>query len=838
MSIRIGGSLRGRVSALISTGVLLLSPLATLLRAQAEVPPLRAGEGTVEGALLDEETAEPLGFANVAAYRLPGDSLVAGGTTDFDGAFALGGLPYGNYRVELSFIGYTSADREITLSAAEPVASLGQVAIAVGGQELTEAVVTAERAVMELGLDRKVFNVEKNIAAAGGSGEDLLRNIPSITVDLDGNVSLRGSGNVRFLINGRPSGLVGSDPATFLKSLTAANIERVEVITNPGAQFDPEGTAGLINIVLKRVQEDGFNTSVTLNLGTGNKIDGNVEANWRKGRFNSFAGVSGRYDERVFRGFRDQRTSLADTAFSGYFKFDGLRQNESLTAKIGTEYAVSERGTIQVQGTRQWSSGTSTNARRVDFRDAEGVLARTSNRDEREPEVEREYEVRADFRTDFKGKEGRTLSAALQTSYSGELETENYFEEVVNRDGELLYTNRQNAPVDEERREYLAQADFSEPFNESWQLDVGWRSTRERLRTDAAFNDFDVVADAFERVDSASTLFDYDEDVHALYSTLGGEAGKFSFSGGFRAELALTEGRLVEPEARAFTNDYFQVYPSVFVGYDLKEGRTLQASYSRRVNRPRSRELNPFVDRGDRYNLRSGNPALRPEFINSYELNLQQRYGRGTLTAGTYFRETIDQIARLTERVSDTVQLNTRGNVALGRDYGVELILTFRALEKLEFTASGNAYYTQIRGDASDRSRTVVVDADGYLFDGRLQASYEFPWGVESQATYFYRSPGVTPQGTIETIQSLDLGFRKSILNDRGAITLRVSDLFNTRRYRFTNQVAGVTTRSQFQRESRIAYVGFQYRFGANAERDRERDERGGGRDDGGGEDF
>jgi len=258
--------------------LLLLLPLGSVQAQRGPQPDL----GQVKGKLIDATTEEPIGFANVVVYTIS-DSLVTGTTTEIDGTFSFSDLPLGDYRIEMSFIGYDTENRSVELSEIERVFTIGDVTLGTGGQELDQVVVTAERAVMELGLDRKVFNVEKSVAAAGGSAEDLLRQLPSISVDLEGNISLRGSGNVRFLINGRPSGLVGSDPTTYLKSLSATNIERIEVITNPGAAYDPDGTAGIINIVLKNKRDDGFNASVNLNAGTGNKFDGSLDLNWRKG---------------------------------------------------------------------------------------------------------------------------------------------------------------------------------------------------------------------------------------------------------------------------------------------------------------------------------------------------------------------------------------------------------------------------------------------------------------------------------------------------------------------------------------------------------------------------
>ncbi|MGB3799522.1 MAG: TonB-dependent receptor [Lewinella sp.] len=803
-------------------------------------PQLAPNTGGVGGTLTEEGSDQPVGFANIAVYNVESGQMVSGTTSDIEGKFTLKDLPYGDYRLEVSFIGYEDEEMMLELNNGERYLEVGKINMASGGAtDLDEVVVTAERAIMELGLDRKSFNVEKSVAATGGSAADLLRQIPSITVDLEGNVSLRGSGGVRFLINGNPSGIVGSDPATYLQSLSASSIERVEVITNPGAAYDPEGTAGIINIILKQKEEDGFNVTTTLNAGTNNKFDGNMDLNWRKGKFNSFAGVSGRYDERFFQGFRDQEGRLVidtladgtivDSLFSRRFDFNGDRVRKSTLVKLGTEYSISPRAIIGVQGNYQLEWGDNSNLRTTDFFDSESDLDRTSTRTETEPSEETNYEVQLNYNQTFQ-QEGRRLSAQLQYSNNDESEIENYDEVITNEQNATIGTERQRSPTLEGRDRVLAQMDYEQTFGE-FKLTTGWRSTFERLEEDAEFQTFD--GNEFQTVDLFSNLFAYEEDVHAIYASFGGKIEKITFNAGLRAEQAYTTSQLLEPNLETFENDYFKVYPSIYAGYSFTEETTLQLSYSRRIERPRAWALNPFVDRGDPFNLRAGNPFLLPELINSFELNVQQQFGASTITGGVYFRQRNDIISRITEIQEGGVSLNTRANLDQGRDYGIEIISTYRPTEKLDLTLSANGYRSEIIGNSQNEN----IDQNGYLFSGNVQGSYELPWEVQAQFTYFYRSPGVRPQGRIEAIQSLDVGFRKQILNDRGAITFRVSDVFNQRKYRFVTETGGITTTSEFQRESRIAYIGFQYSLN-NLGQNNRRDEGRRGGDGGGDGDF
>ncbi len=815
----------------------LLICLGTCVRAQtpAAPPETAPNTGAVEGKLMDTNKAEPVGFANIAVYSVQDSQMIGGTTSDIDGNFSLKNLPYGDYRLEVSFIGYDDEEMMLELNNSERFIEVGTIDLSEGGAtDLDEVVVTAQRAIMELGLDRKSFNVEKSVASSGGSAEDLLRQIPSITVDLEGNVSLRGSGGVRFLINGKPSGLVGSDPATYLKSLSSSSIERVEVITNPGAAYDPEGTAGIINIILKKKQDDGFNATVNLTAGTGNKFDGNLDLNWRKGKFNSFGGVSGRYDERFFRGFRNQEGvlqleeedgSIRDSLFSREFRFEGDRVRTSQMFKLGTEYELTDRAQIGLQGNFQLEQGDNNNLRTTRFFNSEGALDRTSVRDETEPSDESDYEVQASYNQTFR-KEGRRLSGQLQYSKNDENEVENYSELITDPFDNPLGTNLQRSPTTESRERSMGQLDYEQTIGE-FKLTAGWRTTFERLTEDAAFQTF--TGSEYQTVDSLSNLFRYEEDVHALYATFGGKVDKITFNVGLRAEQAYTTSNLLEPNPQVFNNDYFKVYPSVFAGYSFTESTTLQASYSRRIERPRAWALNPFVDRGDPFNLRSGNPFLLPELINSFELNVQQQYGKGTFTGGVYFRQLNDIISRITRIQPGGVSLSTRDNLDRGRDYGIEIITTYRPTDKLDLTVSANGYRSEIIGNNQDEN----IDQNGYLFSGNVQGSYQLPWDIQGQFTYFYRSPGVRPQGRIETIQSLDVGFRKDIFDGKGAVTLRATDVFNTRRYRFTTETGGIVTESEFQRESRIVYLGFQYSLNRIDRSQREGGSRGG---DGGGD--
>mgnify|MGYP001795841749 CR=1 FL=1 len=787
--------------------------------------------GAFVGRVADEQSEEPILLANVLVYQAGTEDLIGGTTTNERGFFAVKDLEYGEYDVEISYLGYEDWRREgIQIMAEQRVGRIGRVFLGAGSSTLEEVEVTAERAAVEFGLDRKVFNVEQDIASSGGTAEDLLRNIPSVTVDLDGNISLRGSTNVRILINGKPSALAGMDRQGFLQQLAAGTIQRIEVLTNPSAKYDPEGMGGIINIITKQQNRQGFNVQTSVNIGTNDKYNGNVNLNYRVGKFNLTTGYSYNNDNRWFRGERFRTTNLADTFWIQDQQVDGDRQRLSHTFLGGVEYFLGKRSSIAVKGNysdQERENSSSRNNRFLGFND---VPLFNSLRTEVGTDEGDSWEVSLDFRQRFRN-EGQELNFSVQRSERNGIESESFFEDFTNMDGAVIASQRQINPQDEGNDNWLIQLDYSQDLGEETKLEAGGRVTLRGVFIDNEVLDFDPTLSEFVELETFSNAFLYQEDVYAAYGIVKGKVGKWEWQAGLRAEQTNTTAELQEPTVESFPNDYFSLFPSGFLTYQMTEQTGIQLNYSRRINRPRFRSLNPFVDFGDPLNPRSGNPYLLPEFINSFELNYLRSMEKGTLTLGAYLRQINDMITRINEPDPVTgVNLRTFANLNRGRNYGLEFVGTIRPAKKLQIITSGNAYRTEIFGT----NQETELDVDGYQFSARLQTMYTLgkDWGL--QLTGFYRSPGVRPQGEMRALYSIDFGVRKPILKGKGTITLRASDLFNTRRWSFFTEAGGITNDATFQRESRIAYIGFNYslRQDKNQRRRGNRQRGSGGMDD------
>ncbi len=791
---------------------------------------LAPGTGGMVGRVMDSDTEEPIILANVLVYQEGTEELVTGTTTDERGLFMLKDMEYGAYDVSVTYLGYETFSRpSITLSEDSRMERLGRVFMETSASTLDEVEVTAERSAVQFGLDRRVFNVEQDVASSGGTAEDLLRNIPSITVDLDGNISLRGSSNVRILINGKPSALTGMGRQAFLQQISAASIERVEVLTNPSAKYNPEGMAGIINIITKQQNRQGFNVQTSINIGTNDKYNGNVDLNYRVGKFNVRGGISYNDDQRWFRGDRFRSTQTADTIWYLDQAIRGDRHRQSLTYRGGVEYFLNKRGSLSFTGSYADQEGTDGSSRNNLFLSEGDETIFTALREETGGEVGEAWELMLDYRQRFR-TDGQSLSFTAQRSVDSDVEQEDFFENQFLPSGDPLAVFRQENPQLDDNDRWLAQLDYTHPLGESMRLETGLRASLRNVEIDNQLFDFNTDIEELVLVDSLSNRFAYKEDVYSAYGIIAGGGEKWEWQAGLRLEQTYTESTLLIPTENTFENNYLSLFPSAYLTYKLDETNSVQASYSRRINRPRFRSLNPFIDYSDPLNPRSGNPYILPEFINSYELTYLRTENFGSITIGAYYREINDIITRISTADPETgVNVRSFANLSSGRNYGLEIIGTLRPAKFWQLVISGNGYRNEVDGSNLETD----LNADGYQFSGRLQSSWTVLKDLGIQLTGFYRSPGVRPQGEMRAMYSIDFGLRKPVLKGKGTVTFRVTDIFNARRWSFITENNGIIDDATFQRESRIAYVGFTYSLRQDKRRgNRNRRERGGGGDD------
>ncbi|MFD3001415.1 TonB-dependent receptor domain-containing protein [Pontibacter toksunensis] len=799
----------------------LLSPLALLAQDGTAL-------GRVTGTVVQGPQKTPLGFANVVLLTPHDSSLVTGATTDISGKFVLERVPFGSYTLRVSIVGYpTKFVSNVAVSQDNPTVALNNVAMGAANTRLSEVEITAERELVEYDLDKRVVNVSQDISAESGTVADVLQNVPSVTVDIDGNVSLRGSSNVTILVDGKRTSLANLS----MDQIPANLIESIEIVTNPSSKYDPEGTSGVINLILKEDKNLGLNGTATVNVGTFENYNTSINLNYGLGKLS----LNGGYD---FRHRTRPGVSSTFTTYYGdsldYTYLDQVRERQSLDInhnfRLGADYQLSPKHAISASAFYRTDYEEDTGDLLYRFLGEDRGLIGTRTRQTEEGEEGYNMDLNLGYRQTFE-REGQELTADLVYTNNADDEESEW----VDQNMEVL--TRQYTLTNDKNRRFTAQADYVHPFSENSNLEAGFRSSLQRLDEDASFYDYNYEVGQFLFNDTISNRFVYDEHVHSLYANYSNKFRSISYQFGLRAEQTLTTADQ-RTQDMVYENDYFSLFPSLFVTHDINDDNKVQFSYSRRINRPRSRFLNPFVDRSDRFDVDFGNPQLNPEFINSLELGYLKYWGSSSFNVSTFYRHTTDQIQRLrrpavvTEDGETFTRLETTFiNLASGASYGVEFAGTHTVGNWWRLNGSLSGFRT----DLNDSQGDTELSNSQFSWNTRVNSTMTVWKDLDIQANAFYRAPMATIQGRREQLFSADLGLRKDVLDKRGTVMLRVSDIFNTRQWNFVSFEEGVfRSESNNRRQSRIIYVGFTYRINSDAKRERGNDDR----EDGGDGDF
>ncbi len=783
--------------------------------------------GKLMGVVKDKESGKPIEYATITLISKRDSSLITGGVTDKNGRFTISEIQLGFYQVKIKFIGYDAYETSVKLSPRSEGGieqNLGVIALQISAQMLDEAQVVAERDVMVSEIDRKVFNVAQNLTAQGGTADEILVNIPSVDVDADGNVSLRGSENVTILINGKPSGLAGAGRQAVLDQIPASSIERVEIITNPSAKFDPDGMAGIINIVLKKNREAGINGSVNLGIGTAETYNAAAQLSYNSGKWNVFGNYGFNYRDAFSNG-----TNLRQNIFENELNIidqisSGSRQRENHLVKGGLDFYANERNTLSLAVTHRFGDQSRLNT--ILYQDGISLtnLSPTSERQSPEIEDEKNTDINFTYRKDFeKPQQNFTLDYVFSDSY--ELETGIYEEIFFD---EFTPTILQNNFTKENAQIHTLSADYVHPIGKNTKLETGYKLIHRRINTDFDSETFDYTLNFYAPDIALNNEFEYSEEIHAVYGIFGQTLGNFAYQVGLRAESALTDSRLITTN-ELFENDYISLFPNAYIKYNLDKTQQVQLSYGRRINRPRTGQLNPFTDYGDPFNLRSGNPFLKPEYIDVYELNYAYDGNKHSVNFGLYYRD-ITNVIRRFKTVNDTtsVAYTTFVNLEGGRTYGAELIWNFRPAKIFSMMFSTNVFRNEL--DASNLESDLSTS--GTSFSSKLMANLNPAKNISLQISSRYRAPFIITQGMIWDFYATDIAIRQKIWKGKADFSFRITDIFNNMRFRLEIEADNFTQDSYRKWESRTALLNFSYRFGKQT---RKRGKKGDGAERGGG---
>ncbi len=800
---------------------LLLSQTAL---AQQQGSPSGANQASVSGTVIDAETDESIASATVALWFEADSSLATGAVTDQNGGFEIEGLRPATYYVEVSFVGYEKMRiDDVDLTSGDGSADLGSIALQPDTRQLDEVVVEEERTYVEVGIDKTVYNTREQLASVGGSATDVLENIPSVEVDIDGNISLRGSENVAIHINGRPTSMDGDALASFLQGLPSNMVERVEVIPNPSARHDPEGMSGILNIVLRQDQDRGLGGSLTAGGSTQAEYNVSGLVNFQKGDWSSFLNYGVRRSERDSEGDRYRRNKFEDplTALSQDDSGERGGFSHSLTGSV--EYSLGERSVLSYSPRLSLRNGETENLVAYRVLDADDDLL---NRYRRSTLGER-HDVDTDHRFSFQhiidpGSHEFSVEADFEYEIEGDDE---FFEQqdlTMGGDPSNATPERQEVTEDEENMELDLEADYVRPLLNG-RLEAGYQGSFESTDNTFFSQTFDYDADRYAPDVDLNNSFIYDEQTHSAYGTINQEVGRFGLQAGARLERAFTKFNLTTTN-ETYKNDYFSIFPSAFALYKIQEGsehqKQVRLSYSKRVRRPNTWQLNPFGDFEDPLFRREGNPFLTPEYTHAFEVSYVQFSGPATLTLSPYFRRTVDEISWHQFLTDDGVSIVTFRNFDTSDSWGAEAIGTLRLGDWIQAHANFNAY--RVVTDGSNVDSDLSNDALGW--SARVNGTINVQSDLAVQMSFFYRAPMDIENGRMGSFSRANFAVRQYLFNRRANLSLRVRDPLNMSGFSMQREDDRFYQESDRSWNSREVSLSFTYNFGQQQDR-RQRDQ-------------
>lgn len=778
----------------------------------------------ISGNITDSETAEPLEYATISLVNERFPNRIQGGITDENGNFDIEIFP-GKYNITLEYIGFQKVTlenriiRETTL--------LGDFKLNINSESLNEVELIGERTEVEIRLDKRIYNVGKDITVRGGSVTDVMDNIPAVSVDVEGNISLRGNDNVRILINGKPSGLVGLSGSAALRQLPAESIEKVEVVTSPSARYEASGTAGIINIILKKDELIGFNATFIANAGIPEYLGGTATLNWRTKRLNIFSTTT----------YRDQKSLGGGVFNSEYFNgdlpssfanetrdYDRIRKNYFVN--LGAEYYINDKTSLTISGFIRDSNNTSDANTEIDDLNANGDVLSSVDRLQEEAEEDNSSQFTANFTKKF-NDDGHELVAEIQLQKS----TEDEFADISNSD-----SPSETAGTLESQKRNLFQLDYVWPIDKNTQFEFGYRGDFSSQE-----NDYEIAIKENGRfiIDSnLSNVLLFEQNINALYTQFGAKINKFSYLLGLRMEntnIVIDQKTTNDFKEKKYTN----FFPTVNLSYEFSEEENITLGFSRRIRRPRSWSLNPFPSRSSVTFFRQGNPDLDPSYSSTFDFGYLKRWEKLTLNGSAYYQKATQVITRITEATGEVVRVSedpiieipslraTSINLAENNRLGTEFTLTFTPSRKFRLSGNFNIFNSETIGTYNNQ----VFDAEIVSWFARINSNVTLPKGWTAQLRGFYRGPNATAQSKSKGFFVLSGAINKDVLNKKGTLSFNASDLLNSRFYRNTTTTKLFTNYSEFQWRRPSYVMTFTYKIN---ERKNQRRKRGQNYGDGG----
>ena len=780
------------------------------------------GEGIVLGRLVDQNAKKALEYVKIKVLLAKDSSLVSGQFTDSEGKFNIENLPFAPLILQATFAGYdTLWINQIIPTKELRVVNLGEYNLTVNNQRIVdEIIVQGKQDILRSGIDKKVYNVAQDLTLRGGTANDVLKNLPSIDLDQDGRILLRGEGSVNILIDGKPSSLTGSNGKTLLDALPAGSIERIEIVTNPSAKYDPDGSSGIINIVLKKNKLKGVNGLITANLGSGNLKGGNVadesiSLSYRNASFNAFTSYNGRYLDGYRNNFLYSRQTLAnDSVVILDQNRLGTDLNAGHTARMGFDWTLKHNRSIAFSSTASMGqrdrTGDLWNTRYSE--DALGNLYATSlwRRVSYDPSDQKNIDFNLNFRQNFKSNRGYLTADATHSigtdMIQGFYDQTQYSLDTVELS--MVAPLSQRLSNKESSRVTTLQTDgvYLWP-DQSIRTEFGAKGIVRHQVVDTYSETMDSVSNLFLEDTLSNFLYNYDEQIFSGYGIIAHQYKKFKYQAGVRLEQAFQIPNLVSDTLR-IVNEYFNFFPSAHIRYTIKQGSELGLSYSRRITRASSSDLNPFTSYADPLNLQRGNPYLQPEFIDSYDFSYSREAKKLNFSASVFYRRTTDMISRVRQFSENNASVQTFINLNTSHSVGTEFVVSYKPTTWFRSTLSSNVNFIKYITDVSSWNRS------GFNGNVKLNSSADF-WKKTAtvQLNVNYVAPRVTILGTAQRRGAIDVAFDKR-LGDHWTLGCKVTDVLNRQGFYAYLRQPTISQDIEFKWLTRRFYINVTYKFG------------------------
>ena len=776
------------------------------------------GEGMIMGRIVNSINDKSMEYVTVRLFLEKDSSLIAGIYSDSEGKFLFDKLVLGTYYLKFSFAGFLAKRSEsLTITSNLKVLNLGSISMELDKTlEIGQVDVVGQASILNAGIDKKVYNVAEDMSVKGGTANDVLKNIPSVDLDQDGRIMLRGDGAVTVLIDGRPSSLSGGNGKTLLDALPAGSIERIEIVTNPSAKYDPDGTSGIINIVLKKNKLKGFNGLLNANLGSGNFKGGNVaDGGFSLSYRNSFFNIYGSYNGRYLDGYRNNTSYIRQTFINDSISIldqnrTGTDLNAGNTARFGVDFTLKNRRLISFSSTGSNGRRDRTGDLWNGVKDSNEALLSLGRRESYDPSQQHNYDFNANFKQDFKDSRGSFVIDANQ-SIGMEAIQGYYLQRYYGIDSVLNGSLPLNQRLFNQEKNNITsiQADFTYLWPAKlMRSEFGAKTIIREQEVNTYSETYDYSTLSYFEDTLANFLYRYNEKIFSAYAIFGQQLKKFKYQGGVRIEKAYQIPNLVSDSIK-IVNDYFNFFPSAHLKYALTPKSEIGLSYSRRITRASSGDLNPFTAYSDPFNLRRGNPYLQPEFINSYDLAYSSEGAKLNFSAAIFYRHTVNAISRIKVFYDDNSSAVTFANIGQSHSFGTELIASYKPTKWWRNTLSTNINYVQYQTSNANWNR------NGFNWNVKYIGSVDF-WKKTAtlQLNVNYIAPRITVQGTAQRRGSVELSFDKKFDDGKWTVGTRVSDIFNRQGFYMEVNQLNIYQVSEFKWLTRRVYLTIAYKFG------------------------